>query len=725
MYQNTSQRRLVVGTSLARAGSNRRLSLLTGGSSRRLSAAGSNDTSSQSQNNDTHNTPRPSSGGGAMARSTAQSVDVVTYEERVNRIRDVAVSFLGGRALTEEEEDVLQQDCAALLLQNNDSTSPQKDAVDVEDHHVVRRVINSLLSGFFMQQDSSDNSNHDAEAPHARASLSGAGSGTPTGRASSSAHLEIEAAQVEAIAVLRLQAFGRGLLCRRQLQADKKSHLLPSKTTPSAITTATSSTGSSTIKQRPPRRLPPKSGKIQRLLSANSQKKADNLSLLLDEVDGTVVDVAAAIALQSFVRGFLVRQQHIKKSMQGIPHSQEPSKDTPTTTQPEIIVETQPTDVTQQSEQEESPTTTPTTTSPEQDDEIPPPPPPLQERQSSSQLRPISETEVVVDADVDDLPLLQDTSSKRTSRSQRINGKIQTAEQQQSLQGGPFRRNLSLLGMQYLNKSQTELSSVTEIVKKNILIKLQALVRGFLVRRRRRKLRKELSIRAFSLRRPRTSWKGTLQEHVAATAIQRTVRGYVQRWKYWTAMRQQQLEEIRSLQAKQKRKIEERKKSVMKAYRKQIFFDATSLARQLQRAKRAIKFLVKEERRQLQQNDYLSAQIREFQKTNQLLSNSTDTASNSNETLQAEITELEHKNAVLQSKKQEDMENLKVITAEWKQVNKDTSTVKEEIEKLQSVLERVRERAGDFLKDQHPELLSDDTKLTSNGSSNGLSGIKI
>lgn len=141
----------------------------------------------------------------------------------------------------------------------------------------------------------------------------------------------------------------------------------------------------------------------------------------------------------------------------------------------------------------------------------------------------------------------------------------------------------------------------------------------------------------------------------------------------------------------------------MKNYKKQLFFDATSLARQLQRAKRAIKFLVKEEKRFIQQNDKLSEEVFELTKTNQLLENSTLTADGSVETLEAEIKQLEEENQSLKVHLKELREKTQQLTRECIETDKKGCAEKQRKENLQSCMARIQERADEFLR-QDPSL---------------------
>ncbi|CAB9528304.1 expressed unknown protein [Seminavis robusta] len=469
----------------------------------------------------------------------------------------------------------------------------------------------------------------------------------PKSRANS-IHLEAEAGIVETMAVTKIQASARGFMTRQsyasQLQEAKAKRISETKL---------------------------KASRISDLTRTDSQELQEELQT----VEPTV-QVDAATLIQSMVRGHVSRQhneywQH--KQIQKIAitnNNQTTTKDQeePVGCAPVVVVAKEP-----------SATTTP---------------PPTKTRASVKTNRPSVSLAAITETAEVTFPTEENDANKPA-----------ILEDQPTKPMEDSSRTTNARGMILLNESSDELSSVTDMVKINIVIKVQALIRSFLVRRRRRRLRKAKSIRMLKCR-PSLIFtvKGTPAEQTAATDIQRTLRGYVQRWKYWTAMRQQQLDEIQSLRAKQLRKIEERKKIMLKTTKKQLFFDATSLARQLQRAKRAIKFLVKEEKRAIQQNDRLSREIFELKKANQWLTNSNDTATCSNDTLQAEINLLQARKDKLKAAKTERQSTVQQLTVEWKRVSKETQLEKQRKEEIQACIAQIKERAADFFKEYNPNL---------------------
>lgn len=582
----------------------------------------------------------------SLRRCKTQQVAAPSTELRTDKIRNWVVGFLG-RNLTAEEEDILMDDC-------------HKIPRDVADHEAARKVVQSLFSAYFVHVRSAQDGDKDGNPQR-----------TPKAR-TNSIHLEAEAMQVEIMAAEKMQALVRGYL-RRQWYNN-----LPGRQHAAAA-------AKKWVQENYPR------GKVVQS-SASSNLTEDSASILL----------------QALMRGFLCRQQESAQSM-GEPAASrvESQKQTPI---PESV-----------ESQKQTPIPEPVADNSESEVDGANP--------LDQSIEFIHEAQETTDGTKEE----EDTTA-HTRESLILNAIPETKEVAAMEASITFSSEASLLGessmqndewgksmsdtstkhscdMQLLNASQQQLTFVTEVVKENIVIKVQALARRFLVRRKRRRLlHKAQSIRMLARPSLMHIVKGTPREHEAVTDIQRIFRGYVQRWKYWTAMRQQQLDEIRALKAKQLRKIRERQKSLARTTKKELFFDATILARQLQRAKRVIKFLVKEEKRAIQQNERLAAELAELNARKQLLLNSTKTATNSNETLQQEIQQLTEHNQRLQAGKKEHTQTLKNLTLEWTKTNKQVSAEKQRKEEVKACIAKIKERAKDFLQD-HPHLLQDANSL--------------
>lgn len=601
-----------------------------------------------------------------------------------------------------EEDEILQQECTTakhnIFFANQqpkiapmanekdaDSTPSRIDSntsstkTTKEDQEIAQRVVQSLMAAFFLQK---SNNHMDDDSMH----MTNSASGDPTRRANT--NLEAVSVEVETMAVQTLQAWTRGVSCRWRLAASNTINRRPRPGTK--------------FQSKDPQQDPTTQMKLpgfRRVLSTASRRRASKLGHALDSVELSV-ETVAVVMLQSQMRGFLARVRKAKEL---------PVRDRQKREQlPESLISTS-----------------------------------MSENQTAAQ--PLINALVRLQQDESSLPSVNDNQPKGIKGELRQNGLViqqvdivsrkgrerlglaaipekETAtsqaiptnhlgEQSTSLdvtqddalkeQKQFSRRNLS--GMKYLSESQKQLKSVTSIVKHAILVKMQALVRGFIVRRRRRQLRKENSVRALQSRRNlfTTLYKGTTEEHDAATTIQRAVRGYVQRWKYWTAMRQQQFDDILRLKAKQLRKLGERKKSILKSCRTQILFDATSLARQLDRAKRSIKFLVKQEQRTMAQNIKLSAEIADLRKSNQFLSNSTDMSGGSVDTLEAEIKSLDDRRERLQAKRTEYKVSVQQLADNLKEIENQTEDEKSRTERIQLCIEKVKEYGREFLR-EHP-----------------------
>lgn len=659
-----------------------------------------------------------SSGGGRQLSSLALGTNV----EQADSVRQLVVGFMG-RSLTREEDNLLQQECAKnRRLQNQNTTTTTTTSIDKTDarQDIAQCVVQALMTSFFLQKAATRNENGSMnDSMH-----NNDDDCVIMDQHHNNNNHDAEFAQVETMAAHTIQAWTRGFLCRRQHQQIRS---VVQEGTPKIMLADQTATANSRRKKK---RLSCLSAAkesqtvmlpaFRRVLSTASQRRASNLGHVLDDIEMSIENMAVVI-IQALARGYFVRakKDHPVISIISVDadtadtvsvpaiatpapdeREQTMAKGIPTTEQ--NIVPTQP--ITQQ----------PTTQAPTPQPASIPSPTQIPQQQTT-QATPQSTAELLKKDHQRDDSILQAIPEKETATQGVIDKKdSKSMDLHSSSHHGKTDLRQNLLGMQYLNESQSQLKSITSTVKQAILVKLQALARGFLVRRPRHRMRKARSVRALLSRRNLFAYQGTTEEQGAATAIQRTIRGYVQRWKYWTAMRQQQLDDIIRLKKKQLRKIGERKKSVLKSCRKQISFDATSLARQLQRAKRAIKFLVKQEQRQITQNDKLSAEVVNLTKTNKFLENSVESASNSTDTLQVEIATLAQGEARLQSTRSNHQESLQQLTVEWNQLNTKAEEEKEGKQQIQSCIDKIKERAQPFLLDHPlPEILEADSSTQS------------
>ena len=545
----------------------------------------------------------------------------------------MVAGFLG-RPLKAQENEILQEECVKFNRKessSNTTTNNKKHNGEVvdDDQVIARNVVQSFMSIYFLQlvgHDSLDISMNDQESRNqdtAQALL------TLTKRRNNSI-LEAEFAQVESMAIQKLQAWTRGVLCREQdliqtMKVEGATTALCSdqqQTSTSAMQQqpADSTVAVSEVATDPLLLLLPS---FRRVLSVPSERKTGHF---LDPADVPLEIKACCVQIQAHTRGFLVRNQLQSTGIIVSRNKYVGNKQEATIpSQPENDIETPETSkaINHESELQQNmiiPATVPT----------------------------------------------QTVTPKRTK---------------------------SLVGMMYLNKSQSQLQSITFAVKQVILMKLQALIRAFLVRCRKRRLRKERSIRALLLRPGVVFYEGTTEAQDAATIIQTRVRVYVQRWKYRMTVRQKQLNDIKKLQSKQLRKIEERKKSVFKSCKQRIVFDATSVARQLQRAKRVIKFLVKQEERAKAENEHLFLEVSELTKHNQRLENEMQTSTESSVALQNEIAEFKVREERLQAERQKYEATVDDIATKLKETDENFNREKRHKEQVQACIKIIKRRA--------------------------------
>lgn len=179
-------------------------------------------------------------------------------------------------------------------------------------------------------------------------------------------------------------------------------------------------------------------------------------------------------------------------------------------------------------------------------------------------------------------------------------------------------------------------------------------------------------------------------EQQAATQIQRMMRGCLHRWQYLITKRENQLMDILCLQTKQLKKIRERQGKTKQWIQKRQHLDTTKSQRKLARAKKAIQFLLKEEKGQKAERARLQRDISNCQK-------GSNEDQHNMEELQQKVTELEQQQRQLQGTVRQYQQALAATNNELGQVEVQIQQECTHKEQLQQCIANISEKAGDSL----------------------------